>query len=185
MKIAIIGGIGSGKSFVCDKIKDYGFEIYNCDNAAKRLIMSSQTIHRSLSSLIGKDIYANGILDKEAIRTYIMSSDANAARIDGIVHPAVAKDFISSGLEWMECAILYESGFDKLVDKVILVSAPDDIRISRVMQRDHLTRNAVEGMMARQMSQEEQRKRCDYEIINDGTTDIDSQITKIINKLNL
>ncbi len=83
-------------------------------------------------------------------------------------------------MHWMESAIMYESGIYRLVDKVIVVTAPLEVRIGRVMQRDGISREKVLQWMQRQWAQEEVKQRADYEIVNDGTTDIDSQINKII-----
>jgi dephospho-CoA kinase len=85
-------------------------------------------------------------------------------------------------MQWMESAIMYESGIYRLVDKVIVVTAPQEVRIQRVMQRDHISRNEVLQWMQRQWPQEEIVKRADYEIINDGIADINTQIDNIINK---
>ena len=83
-------------------------------------------------------------------------------------------------MEWMESAIIYESGIYRLVDKIIVVTAPDEVRIQRVIKRDHISREKVLQWMSRQWSQEEVRKRADYEIVNDGKADIDEQIEKIL-----
>jgi len=183
MKIGITGGIGSGKSFVCQRLKTRGIEVYDCDSAAKRLIRTSDSIRGQLIQLIGEDAYIGESLNKVAVARFLLASESNAQAIDHIVHPAVFQDFMDSGMQWMESAILYESGINKLVDRVIVVTAPLEIRIQRVMQRDGITRENVEQWMQRQWSQEEVRKRADYEIVNDGITDIDVQIDKLLNKI--
>jgi dephospho-CoA kinase len=180
MKIGITGGIGSGKSYVCKRLARYGIEVYDCDAAAKRLIRTSPVIRRKLTELIGPDTYIDGQLNKAAVAQFLLQSEANAKAIDAIVHPAVFKDFEESGMHWMESAIMYESGICRLVDKVIVVTAPLEVRIGRVMQRDGISREKVLQWMQRQWAQEEVKQRADYEIVNDGTTDIDSQINKII-----
>ena len=118
-----------------------------------------------------------------AVARFLLASERNAQAIDHIVHPAVFQDFMDSGMQWMESAILYESGINKLVDRVIVVTAPLEIRIQRVMQRDDITRENVEQWMQRQWSQEEIRKQADYEIVNDGIADIDAQIDIILEKI--
>ena len=183
MKIGITGGIGSGKSFVCQRLKTRGIEVYDCDSAAKRLIRTSDSIRGQLTQLIGEDAYIGESLNKVAVARFLLASESNAQAIDHIVHPAVFQDFMDSGMQWMESAILYESGINKLVDRVIVVTAPLEIRIQRVMQRDGITRENVEQWMQRQWSQEEVRKRADYEIVNDGIADIDVQIDKLLNKI--
>jgi len=183
MKIGITGGIGSGKSYICQRLKTRGIEVYDCDSAAKRLIRTSDSIRRQLTQLIGEDTYIGESLNKMAVARFLLASERNAHAIDHIVHPAVFQDFMDSGMQWMESAILYESGINKLVDRVIVVTAPLEIRIQRVMQRDGITRENVEQWMQCQWSQEEVRKRADYEIVNDGIADIDAQIDIILEKI--
>lgn len=183
MKIGITGGIGSGKSYICQRLKTRGIEVYDCDSAAKRLIRTSDSIRRQLTQLIGEDTYIGDSLNKVAVARFLLASERNAQAIDHIVHPAVFQDFMDSGMQWMESAILYESGINKLVDRVIVVTAPLEIRIQRVMQRDGITRENVEQWMQRQWSQEEIRKQADYEIVNDGIADIDAQIDIIREKI--
>lgn len=183
MKIGITGGIGSGKSYICQRLKTRGIEVYDCDSAAKRLIRTSDSIRRQLTQLIGEDTYIGESLNKVAVARFLLASESNAQAIDHIVHPAVFQDFMDSGMQWMESAILYESGINKLVDRIIVVTAPLEIRIQRVMQRDGITRENVEQWMQRQWSQEEVRKRADYEIVNDGIADIDAQIDIILEKI--
>jgi dephospho-CoA kinase len=184
MRIAITGGIGSGKSYICKCIENRGFKVYDCDNAAKRLMNSSEHIRSRLIELIGNNIFEGNQLNKETMRAFLTASESNAQLVDRIVHPAVAEDFFKSGCEWMECAILFESGFNQFIDRIITVTAPEEMRITRVMNRDGLKRGTVLGMMKRQMPQEELKRRCDFEIINDGR-DISPQIDKILQSLSL
>lgn len=185
MKIGITGGIGSGKSYVCRLLGERGISVYDCDAAAKRIMRSSPGIRQALTRLIGSNAYEGGTLNKAAVAAFLLASEDNARAIDAIVHPAVADDFVSSGSSWMECAILYESGFDRLVDKVVAVVAPEEVRIARIMQRDGITREKAMEWISRQMPQDDVARRAGYVIINDGTCDVDRQINEIINKLNL
>ncbi len=173
MKTGITGGIGSGKSYVCSRLQARGIQVYDCDSAAKRLIRTSPDIRRQLTALIGS-------LDKAAMAQFLLSSEENARAVDAIVHPAVFRDYRESGIEWMESAIMYESGIYQLVDRVIVVTAPLEVRIRRVMQRDGITREKVLEWMARQWPQEEIMRRADLEIVNDGTADIDEQLDRIL-----
>lgn len=184
MRVGITGGIGSGKSYVCKRLAAMGIDVYDCDSAAKRIIRTSPVIREALTRLIGQDTYSiDGQLNKAAVASFLLASESNAHAIDAIVHPAVAADFRQSNKEWMECAILYESGFDRLVDKIVLVSAPDEVRIQRVMQRDGISRNKVLEWMGRQWPQDEVRKRADYEIINDGTQNLNTQLEELLDKI--
>jgi dephospho-CoA kinase len=188
MKIGIAGGIGSGKSYVCQRIKQQGFEVYDCDDAAKRLIRTSPEIRQQLTALIGPEVYSDiegkPVLNKAVVAKFLLTSESNARAIDRIVHPAVFKDFVESGLLWMESALMFESGIYRLVDKVIAVVAPKEIRIRRVMERDHISREKVLEWMNRQMDQEEIIQRADYVIVNDGQRDIDQQLKNIIRQCN-
>ena len=184
MKIGIAGGIGSGKSYVSQKIRDFGYEVYDCDNAAKRLINTSPDIRQKLTALIGPDTYtAEGLLNKRVVADFLLASEANGRAINDIVHPAVFRDFEESGIEWMESAIMYESGIYQLVDRVIVVTAPDELRIQRVMQRDGISREKVLQWMARQWPQEEVRQRADFEIVNDGVASLNEQLEELLGKL--
>ena len=184
MKTGITGGIGSGKSYICRLLEQRGFTVYDCDSAAKRLIRSSPYIRRRLTALIGPHTYlADGSLNKNAVAEYLLASEDHAKDIDRIVHPAVFRDFIESGMEWMESAIIYESGIHRLVDRVIVVTAPEELRIQRVMARDEISREKVLEWMSRQLPQEEVRKRADFEIVNDGQTDLNLQLDKILKEI--
>lgn len=184
MRVGITGGIGSGKSYVCKRLAAMGIDVYDCDSAAKRIIRTSPVIREALTRLIGPNTYnIDGQLNKAAVASFLLASESNAHAIDTIVHPAVAADFRQSNKEWMECAILYESGFDRLVDKIVLVSAPDEVRIQRVMQRDGISHDKVLEWMGRQWPQDEVRKRADYEIINDGTHNLDTQLEELLDKI--
>ena len=191
MKVAITGGIGSGKSYVCKLLQQRGINIYDCDQAAKRLIRTSPDIHRQLTMLIGSEAYlgedgqGGWILNKAVVAQFLLGSEANAHAIDDIVHPAVFHDFETSGMQWLESAILYESGMDKLVNRVIVVTAPQEVRIQRVMQRDGISREKVLEWMSRQWSQDEIRQRADYEIINDGQADLNEQIEQLLTSLDI
>lgn len=186
MRIAITGGIGSGKSYVSKLLADFGIVVYDCDDAAKRLIRTSPTLQASINETIGRDVFPNGQLDKTALSRYIVESEENTRKINSVVHPAVAEDFLKSGLEWLESAILFESGFYDRVkfDYIVCVSSPLELRISRLMSRDNLSREKVMEWIGRQMPQEEKVNRADFEIINDGLTDLKSQIAELVNTVN-
>lgn len=176
MKTGITGGIGSGKSYVCRLLALRGIEVYDCDAAAKRLMRTSPDIQKMLTELIGST-------EKADVAHFLLQDEANAKAIDAIVHPAVFRDFEESGIEWMESAIMYESGIYQLVDRVIVVTAPDELRIQRVMQRDGISREKVLQWMARQWPQEEVRQRADFEIVNDGVASLNEQLEELLGKL--
>ena len=185
--IAITGGIGSGKSFVCKKLGDYGIEVYDCDSAAKRLWAADENLRRQLTEIVGNDVYINNVLQKRVLAQYLLRSDDNKLAIDNLIHPAVARDFLRSGLTWLESAILFDSQFDRRVsfDRVVCVSAPLEVRLARVMSRDGIDRAKALEWVGRQMSQDEVERRSDFVIVNDGSADLDSQLTQLLSAVAL
>ena len=183
--IAITGGIGSGKSFVCKKLGDYGIEVYDCDSAAKRLWAADENLRRQLTEIVGNDVYINNVLQKRVLAQYLLRSDDNKLAIDNLIHPAVARDFLRSGLTWLESAILFDSGFDKRVrfDLKVCVSAPLETRLERVTRRDGISRDKALEWIAKQMDQQEVQRRADYVVINDGILDLAPQIERILTKI--
>ena len=177
MKIGITGGIGSGKSYVCRLLSQRGIAVYDCDAAAKRLIRTSPRLRQQLFELIGS-------LEKADISRFLLASEENQQSVNAIVHPAVFKDFEESGMQWMESAILYESGADKLVDKVVVVTAPEEVRIRRIMKRDSISREKALQWLERQWPQEQVRERAAFEIVNDGEADLEKQIERLLQSLN-
>ncbi len=186
MYIAVTGGIGSGKSYVCRLLKDCGADVYDCDAAAKRLMNSLPEVQSALSAAVGCDLFEGGRLDKAALSRFIVRSEENVQKVNSIVHPAVAEDFKRSGCEWLESAILYESGFDRRVvfDFVVCVTAPLETRIRRIMERDSLTRDRAVEWIDRQMPQEEKAARADFVIENDDGDDVKSRIRELMKKIN-
>ncbi len=176
MNIGITGGIGSGKSYICKCLAKHGIKVYDCDDAAKRLIRESSNLQQQIKDLVGS-------LEKSAISKFLLSSESHQKALNDIIHPAVFHDFQISGFHWMESAILYESGANKLVDKVVVVTAPEEIRIQRIMQRDNISRENVMQWLSRQWPQEKVCSLSDYEIINDGTSDIECQIEHLLEQL--
>ena len=178
MKIAITGGIGSGKSYVCRRLESYGIKVYDCDAAAKRLMRTSPSLKQALSQLVGECIYINNVLQKQVLAKFLLASEANKQAVNDVVHPAVAIDFETSDFNWLESAILFDSGFDHRVhlDYIVCVTAPLEVRIQRVMQRDGITREKTLEWISRQMPQSEMVKRSDFEIVNDNIRSLDTQI---------
>lgn len=176
MRYCLTGGIGAGKSYVCSLLRERGVEIYDTDNAAKRLIAQSPEIRQQLKELIGG-------LDKQTIAAFLLKSEENKLAINSIVHPAVIKDFLDSGFEWMECAIIYEAHLEQYVDKVIAVTAPREVRIERIMSRDGISRKEAEQWIDAQYPQEKVVERADFVIDNDGNKDLQKQIEEIWQRL--
>ena len=192
ISIAITGGIGSGKSYISNILKGYDIPIYNTDDEAKRLMVSDESIRRDLIALLGEEVYVEGTLNKSLLASYLFADAENAARINGIVHPRVKLDFCrwleqhtDKEIVGMECAILFEAGFDDAVDSVVMVYAPEALRVERAMKRDHATEAQIRARIAAQLDDEEKRKRADYVIYTDGSIPLDSQLSTLIAQLKL
>ena len=184
VKVAVTGGIGSGKSYVGKLLEMRGISIYDCDKAAKHIMASSEDIQSELKRVVGSDVFSDGKLNKAKLASFLLKTESNTLKINNIIHPAVAEDFIKSGYGWMECAILFSSGFNRLVDKVICVVAPIDVRIGRIMMRDGISRDKAIEWINKQMPQDEVMSLSDYVIENDGKKDLDRQINEILVSLN-
>ncbi len=181
IKIAITGGIGSGKSVICKRLGRRGIQVYDCDDAAKRLMRTDVQLQKDLQQLVGEEVFVDGVLQKPVLATYLLGSEAHQKAVGDIVHPAVARDFLASDYSWMESAILFESGFDKRLDFdiIVCVTAPLELRIQRVMERDGITREKTLDWMNRQFPQEEVRARSNYELVS-GRDDIEEQIDRML-----
>ena len=192
ISIAITGGIGSGKSYISNILQEYGIPIYNTDDEAKRLMVSDEGIRHDLVTLLGEEVYVGGTLNKALLASYLFADAQNASRINGIVHPRVKKDFCrwleqhaDEEIVGMECAILFEAGFDDAVDAVVMVYAPESLRIERAMKRDNATEAQIRARIAAQMNDDEKCKRADYVIYTDGSIPLDSQLSTLIAQLKL
>ena len=175
--VAVTGGIGSGKSYICRQLADAGFPVFYCDEEARRIIIVDADVRQQLTALIGGELYTpEGTLQKSVLRAWLCRGAENATQVNAIVWPSVANAFKAwvaqqaVELVFMECALLFESGFDQLVHRTVMVSAPDDVRLSRVMQRDNVALETVHKWMALQMSESEKIARADFVISNDGVT---------------
>lgn len=189
VRLGITGGIGSGKTYVARMFREMGVPVYDTDSEAKRLMLEHLSIREELVALLGEDVYLGGQLNKPLLAGYLFSSPVNASRINTIVHPRVRDDFRTwaslQPLETvaLESAILFEAGFEDTVDKVIVVYAPLEVRVRRVMERDHATEEQVRARIAAQMSDEEKVRRADFVIVNDGVQDLLPQIQAVYDAL--
>lgn len=185
VKIGITGGIGSGKSYVSRLLTEhYGIPVYNTDSEAKRLMLSDEGICRRLTALLGKEVYkSDGTLNKPLLANYLFADSCHAGQINAIVHPQVKADFLKwadlqTGCEIvaLESAILFESGFDNIVDKVVMVYAPVELRIRRVMLRDSTTEEKIRQRIVAQMDDKAKQDRSDFIIFNDGSRPLNLQL---------
>lgn len=195
IKLGITGGIGSGKSFVSRCLKEgFSVQVYDTDREAKRLMLEHEGIRADLIALLGEEVYTAAGLNKPFLAAYIFSSPENAQKVNAIVHPRVKEDFrnwafrqeqAGCQLVGVESAILFESGFDREVDKTLTVSAPLELRITRVMERDRVGREQVLERITAQISDEERNRLSDFSVENAETSDIHAQLVRILSALNV
>jgi dephospho-CoA kinase len=190
LRIGITGGIGSGKSFICKLIEQFGFPVYYCDNEAKRLMVADNVVVEGIKKLVGSKAYfQDGTLNKRVLSDFLFSEKENVHKINMIVHPSVKSDFIKWAdsqqvkCVFVESAILFESGFDSIVDKKIMIYASEEIRLKRVMERDNMSAESVIKRMNAQMSDETKRALSDYCIYNDGKSDIEVKIKQLLSSI--
>lgn len=188
IRLGVTGGIGSGKSYVCRIMQEhFGIPVYCSDIRARIITLSDPDVIDQLTAIDPRFYDADGELDKQRLAQYMFGNEEHLRQVNGIIHPAVRRDF----REWCSChsrhpivalesAILYESGFDSEVDKVLFVDAPEDIRLLRTTQRDGSTPSQVRLRMAHQQTHEA-RQRADFVILNDGNTDIVAELRKHLN----
>lgn len=197
MIIGITGGIGSGKSVIARQLRKMGYSVYDTDSEAKRIIVEDATVREQMTALFGEEVYQDGVYQTALVAQQVFADKNLLAKLNAIVHPAVKADIISkfrslgvlseplkrnSGLFFIECAILFQAGFDVLCDKVVAVTAPEDIRLERVIARDHSDMDKVRARMKAQEA-EKDLQRADIVINNDGTTPIPTLCEEIIHLL--
>ena len=190
IKLGITGGIGSGKSTVSEIFSICGIPVYIADIESKKLVASSPVIRQKLTQLFGEELYADGILNKALLASHIFNDKNKLETVNAIIHPEVGNDFnnwIKKHAEYPivahETAILFESGFDKMMDKVVMIYTPLEIRTQRAMLRDNISREKVLERIQNQMPDEEKAKLSDYVIVNDNTISLIKQVTSIIKQL--
>lgn len=189
IRLGITGGIGSGKSYVAHLLEEKGFPLYDTDREAKRLTLTHPRIREALSTLLGTEVYqADGTLNKPLLASYLFSSPEHAEQINGIIHPCVYEDFqawahrqeeAGAKVVMMESAILFESGFQKAVDYVVMVYAPLELRIKRAMQRDSASEAQIRARISAQMDDEEKKRKADYVLYNEEKMPLETQIAAL------
>ena len=171
--------------------KEFGIPVYDCDREAKRLTAESEEIRQKLVALVGPKVFDGEKLNKQVLADYLFADPINASQVNTIIHPEVQKDFV----EWvekqkdekivgLESAILYESGFDAYVDKVLFVDAPEEVRLRRAMRRDSAKEEQIKARMKMQQP-DIHREQADF-IVNNNVADdtkLLEQLEQIIRKL--
>ena len=185
IKVAICGGIGSGKSTVCQMFAERGVALYDSDSRAKALMNESEELRRALVAEFGEECYADGALNRPYLASRVFGSEEQLAKLNSIVHPAVKADFLRWAEEQegdyciLESAILFESGFDAVVDKTVAVLAPLPLRIERAMARDGASREQIEARVKAQMSDDELVARADFAIVNIHLEDVEKDVAEL------
>lgn len=189
-KVGITGGIGSGKTLVCSILKTLGVPVYSADIEARRLMNTDQKLKGGIVKLFGDKAYNKDGLDTFYLAGSVFGDSIRLARLNELVHPAVRKDFkrwstLFTGAPYVveEAAILFESGAVLEMDLSVLVFAPEELRIGRVMERDQVEREAVIKRMNHQMSEEDKLKIADHVIYNDEVQMLLPQVIELHNKI--
>ncbi len=187
LKIGITGGIGSGKTTVAKVFEQLGVPIYYADFWAKEIMNTEPLVKERLKELFGKDIYdSEGKANRKEIAEQVFKDKTKLNELNSVIHPAVwlhgenwLKQHADKPYILKEAAILFESGGNKGLDKVIMISAPKDLRIERVMKRDNVTREEVEARMANQWDDEKKIALSDLVIVNDDRNLVIPQVLEI------
>jgi dephospho-CoA kinase len=189
MKLGVTGGIGSGKTSVCRVFNVLGVPVFSADEEARKIMDSDPEIIEKVKSVVGKDIYQSGTLNRTELARLIFNDKNLLNEINGLVHPVVFKQFISweksisSPYVIMEAAILFESKASDLVDLILTVVAPVEERIERIVRRNSLTREEVIDRIKNQISDEEKIRLSDYVISNSDNEMIIPAVLKIHNEI--
>lgn len=173
LRIGLTGGIGSGKSTVAHIFSVLGIPVYDADSSAKRLMSENENLKKKIIEHFGKDSYNGGQLNTKHLSEQVFSDPKKTELLNSFVHPATIRD----AEEWVkkqnapyiikEAALIFESGSNKLLDKIIGVSSPLSLRIERTMKRNNITSSQVMDRINLQMNEEEKMRLCDYIIFND------------------
>jgi dephospho-CoA kinase len=185
LKLGVTGGIGSGKTSVCRVFNALGIPFFSADPEAKKIMDNDKSIIHHINSIAGRDLYANGSLDRMALANLIFNDNSLLKKVDSLVHPVVFEHFRKWETDQdapyviFEAAILFESGASKLVDRIATVVAPVEERVERVIRRNKLSREQVMDRIRNQMDDDSRIKMSDYVIYNSENDMIIPAILKI------
>lgn len=189
MIIGVTGGIGSGKSTILHQVMLRGYPVYYCDAEAKRIIAEDQSVRRQMIALFGERVYEQGVYQTQHVATQVFANNDKLNKLNAIVHPAVSQDIRNwakgKRLAFIESAILVSSGMDAMCEATVLVTAPEQVRVQRVIHRAAQQGQTIqeEQVRARIRAQEkdfEVLANFDYQIINDGITPIANLVEQLI-----
>ena len=182
MIIGITGGIGSGKSTIARELAKRGYMVYDCDQEAKRIIAENADVQQEIIDLLGEEAFVDGIYNTAYVAKRVFEDSHLLAAINAIIHPAVGLDIMKRKPDFVESAILYESGLDILCDRIIVIDAPEEIRIARTIARDYhgdASPANIDKVRARIKAQK--IPTGDLVINNDGKTSIADLANQILN----
>ena len=168
--IGITGGIGSGKSTIAHELAQRGYTVYDCDREAKRIITENPEVRKAIIDLLGDEAFAHGTYNTAYVAQRVFENSSLREALNAIVHPAVGKDILQRQPDFIESAILFESGLNRLCDKVIVIDAPEEIRIARTLNRNYDVRARIRAQKI---------PTGDLTIHNDGKESIASLVDKI------
>ena len=189
--IGLTGGIGSGKTTIANYFEENGVPVYIADDGARN-VMQSEYIIKEIKTTFGEDLFENNILNRAKLAEIVFNNADKLTQLNAIVHPAVKKDFelwLSKNKSYpyviYEAAILFESGRYKECDVIITVTAPEEIRIERVLKRDNTTREQVLSRMQMQWKDEKRISRSNFVINNTNLKIAKEEVVKILKILNI
>ncbi len=188
LKVGITGGIGSGKSVVSRILIAAGYPVFNSDAAARELINHHPDIREALAGEFGPDLYRHNELDRPALAKIIFADPSARGKVNAVVHPYVREAFEQfaenawGNLVFNEAAILFETGASERMDKMVLVTAPEEVRIARVMKRDGVSAEDVKARMRSQWSDEQKIPLADEVLINDDIQPLLAQVEAMLKR---
>lgn len=189
LRVGLTGGMGSGKTTVARIFQTLGVPVYFADEEAKKLMRKDEIIRKAVIEAFGEESYEGTEPNRSFLVSHVLNNEEQIKKLNAIVHPVT----ISDAQRWMEkqrtpyalkeAAIIFETGSEAYLDYVIGVTAPEEIRIQRIMKRDDRSREEVLQFMSRQMDEKEKMDKCDFVIFNDGKQMLIPQVLQVHKKL--
>ena len=189
--IGLTGGIGSGKSTVAKFIEEMGFPVYYSDVRAKEIVNDDELLKKGIIELLGEKAYdENGLYDRKYVAEIVFNDEELLQKLNGMIHPAVKYDFEkwvgnqTTEFVFKETALLFELKLNESCYKSVLVTADDNLRLKRVMDRDGKTYREVENVMNKQMPEKDKIKIADFVIFNnDGMDELQAETENVIRQI--
>jgi len=189
--IGLTGGIGSGKSMVAKFIEEMGFPVYYSDVRAKEIVNDDELLKKGIIELLGEKAYdENGFYDRKYVAEIVFNDEELLQKLNGMIHPAVKYDFEkwvgnqTTEFVFKETALLFELKLNESCFKSVLVTADDNLRLKRVMDRDRKTYREVENVMNKQMPEKDKIKIADFVIFNnDGMDELQAETENVIRQI--